>query len=269
MPSSIAIGCRSRRSKSNASIGEKEVKLHGERYRVLVVPPVEVIPYGTLAKAKAFFDAGGVVVGYGFLPSKSATIGKTGAEIASLCARHLGRATRSPARPRARPTRPAAGRICSRKRRRPTEVTRALADAGVHPTLEVLDGKTDGWLHVLHRVKDGRDVLFVANQNHLGARANVQVPRHRRGRAGIMGSNAQRNHRDSLPTGRRPAGGVLARLWSRWRRRCWFSSRRDRPARCESNPARSWSTSRLPIARDPNPPIKPLGAAAERPSRNA
>ena len=33
-----------------------EIELHGERYQVLVVPPVEAIPYATLAKAKEFFD---------------------------------------------------------------------------------------------------------------------------------------------------------------------------------------------------------------------
>ena len=43
-----------------------------------------------------------------------------------------------------------------------------MADGGVHPALEVLEGKTDGWLHVLHRVKAGRDVFLVCNQNHQG-----------------------------------------------------------------------------------------------------
>ena len=42
-------------------------------------------------------------------------------------------------------------------------------DAGIHPTLEVLEGETAHWLHVLHRVKAGRDVFFIANQNHEGA----------------------------------------------------------------------------------------------------
>ena len=37
----------------DVSLGGKEVKFYGERYRVLVVPPVEVIPYPTLAKAKS------------------------------------------------------------------------------------------------------------------------------------------------------------------------------------------------------------------------
>ena len=69
--------------------GHAEIQLHGERYRVLIVPPVEVIPYATLAKAKEFFDRGGVVIGYGFLPSKSATIGKT-APTSPRCAAGFG-----------------------------------------------------------------------------------------------------------------------------------------------------------------------------------
>ena len=153
---------------SKASLGGKELKLHGERYRVLVVPPVEVIPYATLAKAKEFFDAGGVVVGYGFLPSKSATLGKTSADIAALRRAIWG----DDAKPglTACKTNAAGGRsYLLSQTPTPEEVTQALADAGVHPTLEVLEGKTDGWLHVLHRVKAGRDVFFVANQNHQGA----------------------------------------------------------------------------------------------------
>jgi hypothetical protein len=48
-------------------------------------------------------------------------------------------------------------------------------DAGVHPTLEVIDGRTDHWLHVLHRVKAGRDVFFVANQNHTGPARQLRL----------------------------------------------------------------------------------------------
>ena len=70
---------------TTATIGGAEIRLRGEGYRVLVVPPVEAIPYATLAKVKEFFDKGGIVIGYGFLPSKSATIGKTATDIASLC----------------------------------------------------------------------------------------------------------------------------------------------------------------------------------------
>ncbi|HEX2971321.1 MAG TPA: glycosyl hydrolase [Tepidisphaeraceae bacterium] len=149
-------------------VSGKQLELRQERYRVLVVPPVEVIPYATLLKIKEFFDRGGVVIGHGFLPSKSATLGKTSADIvalreaiwgaapkASLAVAHTskkgGRSYLLPEKPTA------------------AQLQQVLAgDASIHATLEVVDGRTDNWLHVLHRVKDGRDVFFITNQNHTG-----------------------------------------------------------------------------------------------------
>ena len=70
-------------------------------------------------------------------------------------------------------------------------------DAGVHPSLEVLAGETSGWLHVLHRVKDGRDVFLVCNQNHTG------TARHFKFRAAAAGVpecwDAMRNEITSIP----------------------------------------------------------------------
>jgi hypothetical protein len=66
------------------TVGRADLKLRNESYQVLVIPPVEVIPYPTLAKAKEFFDRGGVVLTHGFLPAKSATLGKTSQDIAGL-----------------------------------------------------------------------------------------------------------------------------------------------------------------------------------------
>ncbi len=151
-----------------ASLEGKEIKLHKEQYQVLVIPPTEAIPYGTLAKAKEFFDHGGIVVGYGFLPSKSATIGKTSKEIEALRNAIWGADVKPGAK--ASKTNAAGGRAYfMAEKPMAKEITAALAgDAGVRPTLEVLEGETNGWLHVLHHVKDGRDVFFVANQNHQG-----------------------------------------------------------------------------------------------------
>jgi hypothetical protein len=50
----------------------------------------------------------------------------------------------------------------------PEELQQILAESGIQPALRVTEGKTDHWLHVLHRVKSGRDVFFVCNQKHTG-----------------------------------------------------------------------------------------------------
>jgi len=146
----------------------KELKLHQERYRVLVVPPVEVIPYATLARVKEFFEAGGVVLGCGYLPTKSATLGKAAADIAVLREAVWGNAPVPGTR--ACKTSPAGGRsYLLAEKPSPEDLAAVLTgDAGLHPTLEVLAGETNHWLHVLHRVKCGRDVFFVCNQDHQG-----------------------------------------------------------------------------------------------------
>lgn len=148
----------------DTAIDAQRLALHGERYRVLIVPPVEAIPYGTLAKAKAFFDGGGVVAGYGFLPSKPTELGRTAQEIQevrqaiwgdaqpglNVCKTNAkgGRSYLLPEAPTAEQLQQVLG-----------------GDANITPTLEVVEGKTDGWLHVLHRVKDGRNVFLICNQN--------------------------------------------------------------------------------------------------------
>ena len=153
---------------TDTTLTGKELKLRAESYKVLVVPPVEVIPCATLAKALAFFQQGGCVVAYGFLPTKSATPGKTAADLTALREAIWGAAAPGLT---ACKTNSAGGRAyLLADKPTPEQLQQVLAgDAGIHPTLEVIEGKTDNWLHVLHRVKEGRDVFFIANQNHLGA----------------------------------------------------------------------------------------------------
>jgi hypothetical protein len=152
----------------DCSFDGKQVRLHQERYRILIVPPTEVIPYATLAKAREFLDKGGVVVGYGLLPTKSATVGKTAADIAACVAAIWGDAPKPGVA--AVKTTPAGGKAYFLPEKpTPEQLQEALTGgASVHPTLEVLKGKTDGWLHVLHRVKAGRDVFLVCNQDVKG-----------------------------------------------------------------------------------------------------
>ncbi len=151
-----------------AELTNREVTLNRERYQVLVVPPVEVIPYATLLKVKQFFDQGGIVVGYGFLPSKSATVGKTSADIAAICQAIWGGAP-TPGTATCNRNDQSGKSYLLPEKPSSDELTQVLKeDAGLPPALEVVEGKTDNWLHILHRVKCGRDVFLVCNQNDQG-----------------------------------------------------------------------------------------------------
>ncbi|MFQ5808179.1 MAG: glycosyl hydrolase, partial [Armatimonadota bacterium] len=151
----------------DTTLAGKDIRLHRESYQVLIVPPVEVIPYATLARVKEFFERGGVVLGYGFLPTKSATLGRTGEDIVGLRDAIWGTAQPGLA---ACKTSAAGGRsYLLPKEPTPEQLQQVLAgDAEIRPTLEVIEGRTDHWLHVLHRVRAGRDVFFICNQNHEG-----------------------------------------------------------------------------------------------------
>ncbi len=151
---------------TQTAIKDNELALHQERYQVLVVPPVEVMPLATIAKVRAFFENGGTVVGYGFLPSRSATIGKTSADMAAEVRAVWGD---GPKVGTAVCKTSAKGGRSYLLTERPSaaEVANVLSkDAGVPPVLEALEGDTGNWLHVLHRVKEGRDIFLVCNQNN-------------------------------------------------------------------------------------------------------
>ena len=176
----------------------KELQLREERYKVLIVPPVEVIPYATLAKARRFFEQGGVVLGYGLLPSKSATLGHTSADIETLRDAIWGD-FKGPGDLAVRRTSLLGGRSYFLPEQ-PTvrQIQQVLAtDTRIHPDLEVVYGDTNQWLHVLHRVKAGRDVFLVCNQNHEGK------PRHFTFRAKAEGIpecwDAMRNEITRIP----------------------------------------------------------------------
>jgi len=180
----------------DSTLEAKTIKLHKETYQVLVMPAVEVIPYPTLAKAREFFDQGGVVIAYGMLPSKSATLGRDSKDIATLRDALWGAATPGLT---ACKTSAAGGRsYFLPEKPTPAELQKVLAgDAGIHPALEVLSGNTGNWLHVLHRQKDGRDVFLICNQNLDGAARPFTF------RAAVMGTpeiwDPMRNEITAIP----------------------------------------------------------------------
>lgn len=180
------------------------LRLRDERYRVLCLPAAEVVPYDVLAKAKAFYDAGGVVVAHGLLPVRSATPGRSAAELAALREALFGAASPSLAICRQN----AAGGRTFFLPANPTAAQwqQVLGSAGVRATCEVLAGPTDGWLHVLHRVKAGGDVFFVVNQD-LGAARTYRL---RLTTDGVPEAwDAMRNEITSLPHTRRGDGVEL------------------------------------------------------------
>ena len=141
-----------------------KLQLRQESYSVLCLPAVEVVPFAVLRKAKEFFDAGGVVVACGMLPTRSATPGVGNDTIKKLIGELFGGAAPSLQVCKQSPTRGRSYFLPADPT--PEQWQQVLAgDAAVHPTLEVVGGATDHWLHVLHRVKSGRDVFFVTNQN--------------------------------------------------------------------------------------------------------
>ncbi len=158
-----------------ASFDGAALRLGRESYRVLIVPPVEAIPVETLRKVRDFLNAGGVVAGYGFLPAVSATPGGGAAEIASLCMEIWGE---SPAPSITALKVGATGGRAYFFNEAPTaaEISAALLrDAGVTPVLEVMSGDTGGWVHALHRMRDGGGIFFICNQDPSGAARELRL----------------------------------------------------------------------------------------------
>lgn len=189
-------------------IQDKELQLHQEKYRVLVVPPAEAIPHTTLAKAKDFFDAGGIVIGYGRLPEKSLTPGKTRADITALREELWGN-----------PYQPGTS-VCKHNDKggrsyflseipTPQDIATVMTDASVPPLVRVLSGETGHQLHALRRVdREGRDVVFLANQNTQGSAKTLSlvIP-------GTTGTpevwDAMRNEISSVPSRKQGDGTVF------------------------------------------------------------
>jgi len=71
-------------SLNRAEIADRELRVAGERYRMLVLPGMKAIRHTTLEKAAAFKRAGGNVVAVGALPEASDRIGRDDPQVATL-----------------------------------------------------------------------------------------------------------------------------------------------------------------------------------------
>ncbi|MGC8643141.1 MAG: glycosyl hydrolase, partial [Isosphaeraceae bacterium] len=247
----------------------KELQVRNERYRVLIVPSVGVIPLATLEKARRFLEQGGVVIGYGSLPSKSATLGHPSAEIRALAEEIWGDAT-SPGL-QARKTSASGGRsyFLSQK---PTvaQLQQVLAqDAGIHPDLEVLEGQTNDWLHVLHRAKSGRDVFLVCNENVKGEAEQFRMRIKAQGVPECW--DALRNEITAIPFERKDADVRLTLTLEPLESVLivFQPEKRSLPPRWSSSSAQTRQT--IPVSRDPRsiaatpkPPMPPASDSTRR-----
>ena len=245
---------------NKSRIESKELRLHQERYQVLIVPPVEVIPFATLQKVKQFFDAGGTVLGYGFLPSKSATLKHDAKDIALLCTSVWGEkpGEKLPQGVIRCRSNPAGGRSYFLPEK-PTsqQLQQVLADAGVRSTLEVVAGETSGWLHVLHRQKAGRDVFLICNQNHQGAARQFTFRTTASGEPECW--DAVRNEVTAIPFQRTAKDTVEFSLTMEPLESVLLvfqEKRRDLPTRLAAGVKPIGEP--ILLSRDPNPPVSPL-----------
>ncbi len=186
--------------------------LRQEAYQALVVPAVEVIPPASLERALEFLEAGGVVIGYGIRPTRSATPGIPASRVEELGQAIWGEAG-TPGTGVCR-TSEAGGRSYFLPAEvTPEMVTEVFRDAGVLLALEVLSGDTEGLLHVLHRMKDGRDVFFLCNQQHEGPAKRFELRTHPFGEYHELEIwDPLRNELTSIPWRSDPDGSVVFSL---------------------------------------------------------
>lgn len=68
-------------SVDRAAIADKELRVAGEAYRVLILPDMAAIRYSTLLQALDFYKAGGIVIAVGSLPLASDAAGSADGEL--------------------------------------------------------------------------------------------------------------------------------------------------------------------------------------------
>jgi len=139
-----------------------------EHYDILTLPATEYVPFAVLEKALAFAKAGGVVVGYGIKPSGTPTRGKTTADVEEIVDAIFAQPTALflAGEPNGVQLRAALAKNYPPSPKATEDRSGGPQPLAVRafdfPGLSVADGRM---LAVNHYVKDGAEILFIANQD--------------------------------------------------------------------------------------------------------
>lgn len=142
-------------------------RVNREQFRALIIPGGEVISVAALRKAKAFWEAGGVVIATSLLPSRSAEFGGDD-EIRAMVGEMFGAAPAESAAGEIR--RSGAGGQALFIGRPSAERLRAAFDSlGLAPDVafegDPAPTSGNGVFGYIHRRRDGRDVYYFANSS--------------------------------------------------------------------------------------------------------
>jgi hypothetical protein len=144
----------------------REIELYRSRYKVLIMPPVEIIPFEVIKKVKQFYDLGGTVIGWQRVPIRSARFGKTDREITDLSI-SLWKSVNPEAGDLPVNANANGGKAYFIAETDEDGITghlkRILNDSGIGSDFKVVSGDFEQWTHYNHRVRMGMDVFMLWN----------------------------------------------------------------------------------------------------------
>jgi hypothetical protein len=153
-------------STSSLNASTKEIELFQSKYKILILPPVEIIPFEVLKKAKDFFDMGGTVIGWQRIPSKSARFDKTDADIRDLSIA-LWKSLSPAISDNPLNVNENGGKaffIAATDEEGITDhLRRVLNQSGIASDFTVVSGDFEQWTHYNHRVRMGMHVFMLWN----------------------------------------------------------------------------------------------------------
>lgn len=172
-----------------------------EDYRVLILPGARVIHWSNLKKIKAFYDAGGKVIATTQLPSKSAEFGHDRDVVETVRALFANVSAKTATYSKQTNAADGAAYFVPSLSGAAPALTAALGDAlpaadvrfvGSAPTIET----DQGMLSYLHKVKDGRNIYFIANSTDARVETEIKL----RGQLTLQRWNPHTGDTAPLPT---------------------------------------------------------------------